>query len=329
MTLLAPTLQAFFTERLMTQQNASRHTVASYRDCLRLLVCFARTSTGAQPSHLTIEQVDAALVGAFLDHLEHDRGVSIATRNARLAAVHSLFRFAALRHPEHAELISRVLAIPVKRAERAIVAFLTAEEADALLAAPDLSRRAGRRDHALLALAVQTGLRVSEITGLRVADVHLDVGPHVRCTGKGRKDRATPLTRQTAAIMRGWLAERGGVGADPVFPGPDGKPLGTNAVRRLTQRHAATAAARCPSLSNKKISPHTLRHTCAMRMLESGIDLATISLWLGHENIRSSQAYLHAHMALKEKALARTTPAHATAGRYRPPDTLLAFLEQL
>jgi integrase/recombinase XerD len=226
MTLLAPTLQAFFTERLMTQQNASRHTVASYRDCLRLLVCFARTSIGAQPSHLTIEQVDATLVGAFLDHLEHDRGVSIATRNARLAAVHSLFRFAALRHPEHAELISRVLAIPVKRAERAIVAFLTAEEADALLAAPDLSRRAGRRDHALLALAVQTGLRVSEITGLRVADVHLGAGPHVRCTGKGRKDRATPLTRQTVAIMRGWLAERAGGGDNPVFPHPNGKPLG-------------------------------------------------------------------------------------------------------
>jgi integrase/recombinase XerD len=329
MTLLAPTLQAFFTDRLMTQQNASPHTVASYRDCLRLLVCFARTSTGTQPSQLSIEQVDAALVGAFLDHLEHDRGVGIATRNARLAAVHSLFRFAALRHPEHAELISRVLAIPVKRAERAIVAFLTAEEADALLAAPDLSRRAGRRDHALLALAVQTGLRVSEITGLRVADVHLGTGAHVRCTGKGRKDRATPLTRQTAAIIRGWLAERGGADADPLFPGPDGKPLGTDAVRRLTQRHATAAAARCPTLSNKKVSPHTLRHTCAMRMLESGIDLATISLWLGHEGIRSSQAYLHAHMALKEKALARTAPAHTTAGRYRPPDSLLAFLEQL
>lgn len=255
--------------------------------------------------------------------------MSIATRNNRLAAVHSLFRFAALRHPEHAELISQVLAIPVKRAERAIVEFLTAEEADALLAAPDRSRRTGRRDHALLALALQTGLRVSEVTGLHVADLHLGAGAHVRCTGKGRKDRATPLTRQTAAIIRGWLAERGGSGDDPLFPGPDGKPLGTDAVRRLTQRHATTAAANCPTLSNKKTGPHTLKHTCAMRMLESGIDVATISLWLGHENIRSSQPYLHAHMALKEKALARTAPAHAPASRYRPPDTVLAFLEQL
>ena len=222
-----------------------------------------------------------------------------------------------------------MLAIPAKRAQRAIVSFLTAEETDALLASPDRARRSGRRDHALLTLAVQTGLRVSELTSLRIADVHLGTGPHVRCTGKGRKDRATPLTRQTAAVMRGWLAERSDTGEDPLFPGPGGAALGTDAVRRLIQRHAAAASARCPSLAAKKISPHVLRHTCAMRMLESGIDLATISLWLGHENIRSTQAYLHAHMALKEKALARTALAHTTASRYKPPDSLLAFLEQL
>ncbi len=206
MTLLAPTLQAFFTSRLMAQKNASPHTIASYRDCLRLLVCFARTSTGTQPSQLTVEQIDAALVGAFLDHLEQDRGVSITSRNTRLAAVHSLFRFAALRHPEHAELISRVLAIPVKRAERAIVSFLTAGEADALLASPDISRRAGRRDHALLTLAVQTGLRVSEITGLRVADVHLGAGAHVRCTGKGTSCAAGSPNAAAPAPMRSSLA---------------------------------------------------------------------------------------------------------------------------
>jgi integrase/recombinase XerD len=329
MTLLAPTLQAFFTSRLMAQKNASPHTIASYRDCLRQLLTFAQAETGTRPSHLTFEQVDAVLVGAFLDHLERGRGISISSRNTRLAAVHSLFQFAALRHPEHAELISRVLAIPAKRAHRAIVSFLTAEETDALLASPDRARPTGRRDHALLALAVQTGLRVSELTSLRIADVHLDTGPHVRCTGKGRKDRATPLTRQTAELMRGWLAERGGTGADPLFPGPRGAALGTDAVRRLIQRHAAAASARCPSLTAKKISPHVLRHACAMRMLESGIDLATISLWLGHENIRSTQAYLHAHLALKEKALARTAPAHTTGSRYHPPDSLLAFLEQL
>ena len=236
MTLLAPTLQAFFTERLMTQQNASAHTVASYRDCLRLLVCFARTATGTQPAQLRVEQVDAALVGAFLDHLEHDRGVSIATRNARLAAVHSLFRFAALRHPDHAELISRVLAIPVKRAERAIVAFLTAEETDALLAAPDPSRRAGRRDHALVALAVQTGLRVSEITGLRVADVHLGAGPYVRCTGKGRKDRATPLTRQTTADHARLARRTRRRSRRPALPGPGRQAAGQ---QRGPQAHPA------------------------------------------------------------------------------------------
>jgi site-specific recombinase XerD len=329
MTLLAPTLQAFFTDRLLAQKNASPHTVASYRDCLRLLVCFAHQQTGTPPSRLAIEQLDARLIGDFLDHLEHMRGLSIASRNTRLAAVHSLFRFAALRHPEHAELIGRVLAIPAKRAQRALVSFLTAEETDALLASPDRSRRTGRRDHALLLVAIQTGLRVSEITGLRIADLQLGAGAHVRCTGKGRKDRATPLTRQTAAALRAWLAERGGDSTDPVFPGPAGSPLGTDAVRRLTERHAAGAAARCPSLSSKKVTPHVLRHTCAMKMLESGIDMATISLWLGHETIRSTQAYLHAHMALKEKALARTAPARTTAGRYQPPDSLLAFLEQL
>lgn len=329
MTLLAPTLQAFFTSRLMAQKNASPHTIASYRDCLRQLIAFARAETGTMPSQLTFEQVDAILVGAFLDHLERDRGISISSRNTRLAAVHSLFQFAALRHPEHAEMISRVLAIPVKRARRAVVSFLTAEETDALLASPDRTRRTGRRDHVLLALAVQTGLRVSELTGLRIADLHLDTGPHVRCTGKGRKDRATPLTRQTADLMRGWLDERGGAGSDPLFPGPGGAALGTDAVRRLIQRHAAAASARCPSMAAKKIGPHVLRHTCAMKMLESGIDLATISLWLGHANIRSTQAYLHAHLALKEKALARTAPPHIAAGRYQPPDNLLAFLEQL
>jgi len=329
MTLLAPTLQAFFSDRLLVQKNASPHTVASYRDCLRLLVCYVHDRTGTLPSKLSLEQLDATMIGAFLEHLEHERGLSIASRNTRLAALHSLFRFAALRHPEHAALIGRVLAIPAKRGERALVCFLTAEEADALLAGPDRSRWTGRRDHALLLLAVQTGMRVSELTGLRIADLELGKGAHVRCKGKGRKDRATPLTRQTAAVLRVYLAERGGQPEDPVFPGPAGSALGPDAVRRLVERHAAAAARCCPSLGSKKVRPHVLRHTCAMRMLECGIDLATIALWLGHESTRTTQIYLHAHMALKERALARTTPAHTTPGRYQPPDGLLAFLEQL
>ncbi len=329
MSLLAPALQEFFTQRLVCQKNASPHTIASYRDCWRMLLAFVHGRTGTPPSKLTFDDLDAAVIGVFLDHLEHQRGASIASRNTRLAAVRSFFSFAALRHPEHAALIARVLAIPPKRAERALVCFLTAQEADALLASPDRSRWTGRRDHVLLALAIQTGLRVSELTGLRIRDLELGTGAHVRCRGKGRKDRSTPLTRQTVTVMRVYLAERGGKPDDPLFPGPRGSALGSDAVRRLVGRHTAVAAQRCRSLASKKISPHALRHTCAMRMLESGLDLATISLWLGHENPRTTQIYLHAHMALKERALALTTPAHTTPGRYRASDTLLAFLGQL
>ena len=329
MSLLAPTLEAFFSQRLITQKNASPHTVASYRDCLRLLLNFVHETTGTQPSKLRLDDLDAPVIGAFLNHLEQDRGLSVASRNTRLAAVHSLFRFAALRHPEHAALIQRVLAIPTKRAERAIVCFLTPPEVDALLASPDRSRATGRRDHALLVVAVQTGLRVSELVGLRRRDIQLGAGAHVRCRGKGRKDRSTPLTRQTVSIVRAYLAERGGTPDDPIFPGPRGAPLSRDAVRRLVERHTATAAQSCHSLTSKKTSPHVLRHTAAMRLLESGCDLATISLWLGHENPRTSQIYLHAHLALKERALARTAPPHNKPGRYQPPDRILAFLDQL
>lgn len=329
MSLLAPTLEAFFSQRLITQKNASPHTVASYRDCLRLLLNFVHETTGTQPSKLRLDDLDAPVIGAFLNHLEQDRGLSVASRNTRLAAVHSLFRFAALRHPEHAALIQRVLAIPTKRAERAIVCFLTPPEVNALLASPDRSRSTGRRDHALLVVALQTGLRVSELVGLRRRDIQLGAGAHVRCRGKGRKDRSTPLTRQTVSIVRAYLAERGGTPDDPIFPGPRGAPLSRDAVRRLVERHTATAAQSCRSLSSKKTSPHVLRHTAAMRLLESGCDLATISLWLGHENPRTSQIYLHAHLALKERALARTAPPHTKPGRYQPPDRILAFLDQL
>jgi len=258
---LAPTLEAFFSQRLLAQKNASPHTVASYRDCYRLLLGFVHDTTGTRPSDLRLDDLDAPMIGAFLDHLEHDRGLSVASRNTRLAAVHSLFRYAALRHPEHAALIQRVLAIPAKRAERAIVCFLTPPEVDALLNSPDRSRWTGRRDHALLLLAIQTGLRVSELTGLRLRDIQVATGAHVRCTGKGRKDRCTPLTRQTVAVLRVYLAERGGIPDDPVFPGPRGGPLSRDAVRRLVERHTATAAQNCPSLTSKKTSPHVLRHT--------------------------------------------------------------------
>lgn len=326
---VAPTLEAFFTDRLMTQKNASPHTIASYRDCLKLLLAYVQQTTGVPPSKLDFADLDATVIGGFLHHLERDRGLSARSRNVRLAAIRSLFSFAALRHPEHAALIGRVLAIPAKRSQRTLVSFLVPAEADALLASPDRSRRTGRRDHALLVLALQTGLRVSELTALRVTDLHLGTGAFVHCAGKGRKERTTPLTKRTATVLKDYLAERGGQPADAVFTGPRGQPLSRDAIRRLVQRHAATAARACPSLLLKKPTPHTLRHTCAMRLLESGTDITTIALWLGHETSRTTEIYLHAYLTLKERAIQRTAPPGTAPRRYRPPDRLLAFLEAL
>jgi integrase/recombinase XerD len=240
-----------------------------------------------------------------------------------------MFRFAALRHPEHAALITRVIAVPTKRFDRAIVTYLTADEVNALLAAPDRARWIGRRDHALLTLTIQAGLRVTELTNLRCQDVHLSTGPHVQAFGKGRKHRATPLTRQTVAVMREWLTERDGQPDQPLFPTSRGRPLSRDAIALLITKHATTASRNCPTLTNKKVSPHMLRHTAAMSLLHAGVDSTVIALWLGHESVEATQIYLHADMAIKERALARTTPPNSTPGRYRPPDTLLAFLEAL
>jgi integrase/recombinase XerD len=329
MSALAPTLQAFFTERLVGQRQASPHTLAAYRDTLRLLLCFAAQRTGKQPSALNIDDLDAPLIGAFLDHLEHERANSVRTRNTRLAAIRSLFRYAALKHPEHAATIGRVLAIPPKRFERALITFLTEPEIDALLAAPDRSTWTGRRDHAMLLLATQTGLRASELIGLACSDVHLGVGAHVRCPGKGRKQRITPLTKQTVAVLRTWLAERAGHPDEPLFPTRIGRALSRDAIEHRLARHAATATPGCPSLAVKKTTPHVLRHTAAMRLLHAGVDTSVIALWLGHEQVETTQIYLHADMALKEAALARTAPPGTPPGRYQPPDRLLAFLEAI
>ena len=329
MSALAPTIQAFFTDRLAAQRDASPRTITAYRNALRLLLVFAADRTGTPPSQLDIADLDAALVGAFLTHLETERGNSVATRNARLAAIRSLFAYAALRHPEHAEVIQRVLAIPTKRDRRPDVCFLTPDEIDALLAAPFRATWHGRRDHALLLLDIQTGLRVSELTGLRIDDAHLGVGAHIRCRGKGRKNRATPLTAQTVEVLRAWLDERAGDPADPLFPSRRGGPLSIAAVEWLVAKHASAAAASCPSLRAKRVTPHVLRHTAAMQLLDSGIDSSVIALWLGHESVDTTAVYLHADLALKEQALARTAPPKTTPGRYRPPDPLLAFLEEL
>ena len=329
MTRLPAILQGFFTDRLIGQRQVSQHTIAAYRDTVRLLVGFAAERTGKQPCDLDITDLDAAAIGAFLTHLETARGNAVSTRNARLAAIRSLFRYAALHAPEHAAVIARVLAIPPKRCDRAIVGYLDPTETAALLAAPDRTGWLGRRDHALLLLAVQTGLRVSELTGLRRRDVRLGAGAHVRCHGKGRKDRITPLTRPTAAALRVWLTERGGEPDDVLFPTRRGGQLSRDAVEALVARHADTAIAVCPALTERKITPHTLRHTAAMALLHAGVDTSVIALWLGHEQTDTTLIYLHADLTLKQKALDRVQPAGSKPGRYRPPDAVLAFLDSL
>jgi len=327
---LAPLLQGFFSDKLIRQRQASPHTIAAYRDAFKLLLGFICRRTGRQPAVLGIPDLDAVTIGAFLQHLEHERGNTATTRNARLAAIHSFFRYAALRAPEHALIIQRVLAIPPKRLDRAIVSYLTRAETDALIAAPDRATWLGRRDHTLLLLAVHTGLRVSELTGLTLTDIQLGVGAHIRCHGKGRKDRATPLTRPTVKVLRTWLAERGGHGGDPLFPTRRGGVLSRDAVQRLVAKHTATASLTSPSLSTKTVSPHTLRHSTAMALLHAGVDISVIALWLGHESTEVTQIYLHADMTIKERALARITPpAGRATGRYKPPDNLLAFLDDL
>jgi integrase/recombinase XerD len=329
MTSLAPLVESFFTQRLIGQRQASPHTIAAYRDALRMLVVFAAQHAATAPSDLDLADLDAPLVGAFLDHLETERHNSARTRNARLAAIHSLFRFAALRHPEHAAVIQRVLAIPPKRADRVLISYLTEPEIAALLATPDRDTWTGRRDHALLALAVQTGLRVSELTGLNTGDVHLAAAAHVSCHGKGRKQRITPLTKNTTATMRVWLTERAGHPADPLFCTRQGARLSRDALEHRLAKHAAAATIAAPTLTDKKITMHVLRHSAAMRLLHAGVDITVIALWLGHESTDTTQIYLHADLALKQRALDRTAPPGSPPGRYQPPDSTLAFLQSL
>lgn len=322
-------LQSFFTDRLLKQREASPHTVAAYRNTFRLLLRFAAARLTRAPSRLVLADLDAGFLCEFLDHLERDRGNSARSRNARLAAIHAFFRFVALSDPTHALLCQRVLAIPSKRFERGIVEYLADDEVEALLDTPDLATWIGRRDHALLLVAVQTGLRVSELTALRRQDVALGTGAHVRCQGKGRKLRCTPLRRDVTKVLEAWLRERPPSPEEPVFPSSRGGRMTEDAVERLVAKHVTTARQRCPSLREKRVTPHTLRHTAAMQLLQRGVDRSVIALWLGHESMETTQIYLHADLHLKEKALARTAPSGTAPGRYQPDDALLTFLEEL
>ena len=322
-------LQRFFTDRLITQQGASPHTVAGYRDTFRLLLQFAKDRLSRAPSALRLEELDAEFLETFLKHLEQDRGNRPRTRNHRLSALHAFFRYVALAEPAFSMQCQRILAIPAKRFERGPVEFLTEEEATALVSAPNAQTWIGRRDRALLLVAVQTGMRNSELTSLRCQDVELGVGAHVRCFGKGRKMRCTPLRPDVVSVLRAWLSEQHGEPPDPVFPSSRGRQLSADAFQRLVTRHVARARQTCLSLTTKTVTPHTLRHAAAMALLRRGVDLTVIALWLGHESTETTEVYLHADMQLKERALAHADPSGIVPDRYRPPDRLLAFLEGL
>lgn len=321
-------IQRFFTDRLCVQMEASRHTVAGYRDTFRLLLRFASARHGRAPVKLTVEDIDADLVADFLVHGETARGNTSRSRNTRLAAIRSFFRYVAMTDPTWLLHCQRILAMPNKRYVRRAVTFLDTDEMAALLAAPDRSTWAGRRDHALLLLAIQTGLRASELVGLRCCDVVLGTGAHIRCMGKGRKERATPLRRETAKLLKAWVSDPGNTDR-PLFPSIRGGHLSRDALEHLVRKHCLTASRACPSIGTKRVTPHTLRHSTAMELLHHGVDQAVIALWLGHETVATTQVYIHADMRMKEKALARVVAPPAKAGRFRPDDQLLAFLEGL
>lgn len=329
MTTLAPLLQAFFADRLQKQLRASPNTIASYRDTFKLLLRFAKQRLGKEPSDLLVTDLDSSLIGSFLDHLETERKNIVRTRNARLAGIRSFFHFAATYLPDHLGQIQRILAIPQKRADRKLVSFLTRSESEALLAAPDPTTWIGRRDSTLLSVAMDSGFRVSELIGLRARDTVLGTGAHVRCQGKGRKERCTPLSPKTAALLRDWLREQNAQPDDPVFPSRRGGPLSRDAVERLVEKYADRIKVTCPSLHGKRVTPHVLRHTTAVELLRRGNDQTIIALYLGHESPETTQIYLAADLTLKERALARAAPPGIGRRRFRPGDALLAYLNGL
>lgn len=326
---LAPQLESFFSQRLARDLHASPHTVAAYRDTFRLLPCYVSGRVGRGPAAMSVADFDAEVIASFLEYLERARGNTIRTRNSRLAAIHSFFKYLALRGPQYCAVAQQILAIPPKRTDRPLIAYLLESEVQALLLAPDLATWTGRRDRALLFLAVESGMRVSELTSLRIEDLVLGRRSYARCRGKGRKERTTPLRRELTLVLRSWLRESERAATSPLFPNARGEPLSRDGVAYLLSRHVAKAALTCPQLRQKRVTPHVLRHTAAMTLLEHGIDRAVIALWLGHESVESTEAYLHADLSIKQRALDRTAPRRLKGVRYRPADRLLAYLEKL
>jgi len=325
----APRLERFFTQRLIAQRQVSPHTIASYRDTFRLFLKFAQHRLHKPPAELAFSDMDVTLVETFLDHLEQNRGVSARSRNLRLSAIRSFFNYAAYFEPAHAGRIQQILAIPAKRHDRRLVGFLTPPEIDALLAAPDTQTWIGRRDHTWLLVAFQTGLRLSEMTGLHRTDVELNTGQHIRCIGKGRKERCTPLTVGTTKVLKAWIKEPAPRGSLLLFPTVRGNRMSADAVQYLFAKYTAVARQTCSSLESKRVTPHISRHTAAMELLQAGVDPSVIALWLGHESIKTTQMYLDANIALKEAALEKTAPLSGRASRFQAGDQLLHFLNNL
>jgi site-specific recombinase XerD len=322
-------VQRFFTQRLASQLHASPHTIASYRDTFRLLLNFTSAELGRFPTDLEVADIDVEIVGRFLESVEKERENTARSRNTRLAAIRSFFKYVAVNEPQLLHHCQRILAMPSKRYEKRVIDYLTQAEIEALIAAPDPLTWYGRRDHTMLVIALQTGLRVSELINLTCGDAVLGTGAHVRCLGKGRKERATPLRKDSVTALRAWLVERGGEDHEPLFVSNRGSKLSRDAVERLVRKHAGVASEQCPTLANKRVSPHVLRHSAAMQLLQNGVDRTVIALWLGHESVETTQIYIHADIELKERAMALTKPVPVKPGRYRPDDKLLAFLETL
>lgn len=329
MNALATSLQTYFTTFAHTQRDLSANTISSYRDTWRMLLKYLNATLGTPVDALDLDAVTATNVTAFLDHLQQERGNNAKTRNTRLTAIRSVLSRALPDHPEHAATITQVLAIPPRRTTRPVIEFLTPAETQALLTAPDQQTWTGRRDHALLAMTVQTGLRISEICSLTYDDIHLGAGPYIACTGKGRRQRLTPLTKTTVTTMTNYLAERRSRPGVALFCGPHGQPLSRDALEHRLARHLATAAITCPSIGAKHVTMHTLRHTAAMNLLSAGVDVSVIALWLGHADTHSTAAYLHADMATKQAAIDRTRPPEVNPGTYQPEPDLLAWLTAL
>ena len=326
---LGPLLQAFFTEHLISHRLASRQTVDGYRDTFRLLLEFLRRTKGKSPSALCVSDLDAPAILEFLDHLEKERHNSVRSRNVRLAAIRAFFRLVALRDPASVNLARRVLAIPVKRTDRRLVHYLTRPEMDAVLAVPDRTQRTGQRDYALLLTMYNSGARVTEIASLQRRHIQISSTSFLEIHGKGRKERKVPIWPKTARTLKTWLETCAPSAESPAFPSARGGPLSRDGVNYILKAAVRTAATACPSLAGKRVSPHVIRHTTAMHLLQSGVDIAVIALWPGHESIETTHGYLEADLKLKEKALQKLAPAGQAAPRFQADDPLLAFLKKL